>query len=261
MEFDKNIKRAMPIYIGTVCLEKNRWGSKEPSFKVSDWVERFRNDGFEGIELWENHYLLSNEAERAALISTAVPIAIFNTYASFSDDATEARKHAADAIKHLNIQALKYNLGHKPEMLDEYRRNLMIWADELPSDCRLLCECHQGTVLETPEAAAAFHKNLDPNRFGIIVHPSPAADQSAAWFHACGDRIAHLHMQLRGADTNPTTETGRDFINACISNVRDHNFNGSMTVEFTRGIGKNEEIEVLYANACADLKYLRKIIS
>ena len=44
------------IYIGTILLEVNRWtAGKEPSYLVSEWVERFAEAGFDGMELWQFH--------------------------------------------------------------------------------------------------------------------------------------------------------------------------------------------------------------
>ena len=40
-----------PIYIGMILLEKNRWGTREPSYRISDWVGRFTNAGFDGTWL------------------------------------------------------------------------------------------------------------------------------------------------------------------------------------------------------------------
>ena len=62
------------IYIGSACLERTRWGSRQPSFLVSDWLARFQADGFDGIELWEFHYLRADAAEQERL-AAAAPIA------------------------------------------------------------------------------------------------------------------------------------------------------------------------------------------
>ena len=40
--------------------------------------------------------------------------------------------------------------------------------------------------------------------------------------------------------------------------VNRHKFAGSLAIEFTRGIGRNEEIEAIYANACVDRAYCRE---
>ncbi len=247
--------------IATVNLERNRWGNREPSFLVSDWLERFSSDGFNGVELWENHYQKADEEERIRLESATPSIAVFNTYAGFGDEDHESRKKAALAITRLGSTAVKFNLGKNQAALKTYRKNLLAWADQLPSSCRLFCECHAGTVLERVEDAVAFFADLSQTRFGIIVHPVIEPATLENWFAAFGAQIAHLHVQMRTADTDPAIRANRTRMDACCSIVRKHGFNGSVTMEFTRGIGSDEKIETLYANACIDMKYFREQLS
>ena len=63
--------RRHQCYIATVCLDRNRWGTREPSFAVSDYLDRFASDGFDGIELWEYHYTRSSDAEKERLVSAS----------------------------------------------------------------------------------------------------------------------------------------------------------------------------------------------
>lgn len=245
------------IYLGTVCLERNRWGSRQPSFRVSDWLPRFRSDGFDGVELWENHFAAA-DAEEQQRLAEASFVAVYNTYAGFGDADAESRERAAAAIARLAAPAVKYNLGPARDRLDEYRRNLRAWADRLPASCRLLCECHAGTVLERPADAAAFFADLDPARFGVMVHIAGAADGIDPWFEAFPARVGHLHVQFRDPAADPALPAGRERLDACFDRVRAHGFAGSATIEFTRGIGREEQIETLYANALADLAYCRE---
>lgn len=248
----------MNIYLATVCLERNRWGSRQPSFAVSDWLGRFRADGFDGVELWENHYLAADEEEKAGLIELGSPVAVYNSYVGFETEEPEQRQRAAEAVCDLSAIAVKYNLGGDPNRGDEYRRNLLEWSAMLPESCRLLCECHPGTVLESRDAAADYFADLDPHRHGAIVHISGDPDGVEAWFTALGPRIVHLHLQMRTEETSPTTAEGRQALDACFAVTRSNGFDGSMSIEFTRGIGRNEDIEQVYSNACADLAYCRK---
>lgn len=245
------------IYLGTVGLERNRWGSKQPSFRVSDWLARFKADGFDGIELWENHFASADAAEQQRLIEASWT-AVYNTYAGFDDAEAEAREGAAQAIERLAAPAVKYNVGRHADRLDAYRRNLRAWSDRLPADCRLLCECHPGTALERPEDAAAFFADLDPARFGVIAHFMGKAEGIDPWFEAFPDRVRHLHVQFRGPETDPAVPANRERLDAGLERLRAHGFAGSVTMEFTRGIGKQEQIETLYANARTDLAYLRE---
>lgn len=242
-----------PIYIATVCLERNRWGNRQPSFKVSEWLDRFAADGFAGIELWEFHYHDADDAERARLIEQAAPIALFNTYARFIDgeDPAAERTRAAKAIADLKATGVKYNLSRDSETIDQQRQNLLAWADEVPDHCRLLCECHPGTVLETADAAAAFYDGLDPVRFGVMAHLSGDAAGLDEWLTKLGPRLQHLHLQHRDDATHPTA-AGREAFEAGVAVLNRHRFEGSASIEFTRGIGKEEQIETVYANALVD---------
>jgi len=245
------------IYIGTVCLERTRWGKREPSFAVSDWMARFQRDGFDGVELWSYHFTRADAAEQQRLISAA-PIAIYNSYVGFTDAATAERQQEAEIINKLRAGAVKFNVGNDPAQLSAYKRNLLAWADLLPASCQMLCECHPGTLLETPDAAYSFHADLDPARYGIIVHVgNTAAEDLETWLDTFRDRVRHLHVQFRSADTDPGDPAKRPALDALFEIVRKHAFNGTVTMEFTRGIGKEENIETIYANACSDMAYIR----
>ena len=248
------------IYIGTVCLDRERWSSRQPSFAVSDWLARFKADGFDGVELWEYHYLRANAAERDRLTAAATPLAIYNTYAGFGDDEAEARTNAADAIARLQAGAVKYNLGSDATRLAEYRSNLQSWAEQVPASCRLLCECHPGTVLENVADAAAFFDDLDPRRFGVIAHVLGDAEKLDHWLAGLGGRVQHLHVQMRGPQTDPTVAGNRPPYDACFEAARAHGYRGTAAIEFSRGIGPDEDIETIYRNACADLAYCREML-
>lgn len=246
------------ILLATVCLERNRWGSRVPSFWVSGWVDRIADAGFEGIELWENHYLQAAEKERETLRQSARLPVIFNTYAGFSDspDDVAARSRAADAATDLRAIGIKYNLGPDPARLGEYRRNLLSWAGSLPKSCRPLCECHPGTVLEKLEDAVAFFAGPELSRFPVISHVVGDADAIGRCVDAWGDRLTHLHIQLREPDH--ATAGGRARLAACAGVLRSGGFRGSATIEFTRGMGKNERIETIFDEAIADMRAFRE---
>jgi hypothetical protein len=247
------------ILLATVCLERNRWSSKQPSFAISDWHQRILSDGFDGIELWENHHLLASAAEQGRQVELASPLAVFNTYAGFGDGDGEAvqRERAAAAVARLDAKAVKYNLGREADGLEVYRKNLLAWAELLPAECRLLCECHPGTVLEELDAAVAFFADLDPGRFGVIAHLSGDADGLAKWLDAFGSRVQHLHYQKR----QPVSEADAGPWADAAAAVKDHGFRGSVAIEFTRGIGKDEQIETLYASAREDMAWCRAALA
>ncbi len=245
------------VYIATVCLEKTRWGKREPSFSVSEWLPRFTQDGFDGIELWSYHFSRVDAAEQKRLVAAA-PIPIFNSYVTFTDDTAEERSKEAMAIQQLGTRAVKFNVGNDPALLSLYKRNLLQWAETLPAHCKLLCECHPGTLLETPEAAATFHADLDPERYGIIVHVgNTTAAELDTWMQTFGPRVWHLHVQFRRPDSDPSDPVKRIELDKLFAIVREHTFQGTATMEFTRGIGKDENIETIYQNACSDMAYIR----
>lgn len=246
------------VYLGTVCLERNRWGSRQPSFRASEWIPRFMADGFDGVELWENHFLAADPEEQERLAASPLPVAVYSTYAAFEATHAATREAAAAAVVRLRAGAVKYNLGSDPSRTDEYRRSLLAWAAGLPPFCRLLCECHPGTVLDRPETAAAFLADLDPERFGGIAHMSGDPRPFESWFTILGARVMHVHVQFREPALDPATPAGREKWRACFSVLRAYAFAGDLTIEFTRGIGKGEDIETLYANARRDLAYCKE---
>lgn len=251
------------VHLATVCLERNRWGSRRPSLRVSEGLGRWLADGFDGIELWENHFLLADASEQARLVEQAGAVAVFNTYAGFADDPAQARQRdaAAEAVARLGARGVKYNLGNDPASLDAYRRNLLAWADSLPPGCQLLCECHPGTVLEDVASAGAFFAGLDGDRFGVIAHVAGDSAGLRPWIEVFGPRVRHLHLQLRSPDTDPTTPAGRERLAACAGILKAHDYRGSAAIEFTRGIGRDERLETLYDNALADLVAYREVWS
>src|SRR5436190_8880648 len=96
--------------LGTILLEVNRHRpGKSPTFRVSDWMARIAQAGFEGIELWENHAILAPEDEVTSLQSGPLPVAIFNTYAGFLDGEENARQRAAELVERLGAAAVKFN--------------------------------------------------------------------------------------------------------------------------------------------------------
>ena len=242
------------IYMATVALEPNRWGSKESSFPVSEWMDRFDEDGFDGVEIWDNHYLKASADEQSRLAEKA-PIAVFNSYVGFDDASAKARQQTAQAITKCGSWGIKYNFGYNTDLVEEYTRNLLEWEKSLPPHCVLLCECHQGTPLETVEAAKAVFDQLDPERFALIVHL--AMDGSRDWFEAFGKRIKHVHIQLRDDVSDPSKPEGREALRTSIARTLENGFEGSFSLEFTRGIGKDEKIEELYANASSDLREIK----
>jgi hypothetical protein len=218
----------------------------------------FHQGRLSSIELWEFHYLLADESEKQKLTEVEIPI-LYNSYVGFTDEDAEARSKAAEAINKLQSHALKYNIGNDLEKFEEYRNNLISWSEEIHPDCRILCECHGGTLLEDLDTAIKFHKDLDPKRFGIIQHPAGNLESFKKWQNAFPGQIEQLHMQFRTPESNPSTPECRESLKSLANYLKDQNFKGKLTIEFTRGIGRDEEIDEIYENACSDLNCCREI--
>ena len=252
------------IYIGTILLELNRWGSpKTPTYKVSEWLYRFQEAGFDGMELWEYHATLAPPEELSLLEASKFPVSVFNTYCDF-DDASEAhRRQAAEMIKRFEAGSVKFNVGKDPALRDEYIKNLRSWSTSLPENCRLLCECHGGTIIQEPSDAAKFFNELDSERCQIIVH---CLMQDLVllkkWFSTFGTSITHAHIQMMdennkraGLSSNPA------HVKEVLHIMREEGYRGSFTLEFTEGTGApDENIEGLWRAALSDLHFLRENI-
>jgi len=239
-----------PIYLATVLLEKNRWSSRKPSFKVSDWAQRIADAGFDGIELWENHLLLADRSEWEALRNSPVSVPILNTYCGFDDDSADARSASAELARYLDVGAVKFNFGNEPTQVDAYLRNLLAWQGELPDGCRLLCECHANTVLEYPDKAlAVFAPIMD--QIEIIVHGFSGDDETnlVQRTECFGSSITHVHAVLTEKEGAPRR----------VEILKDAGFNGTFSIEFCYGVREHvEDVEQLLATATEDLNYLRR---
>jgi len=246
------------IHIGTVLLEPNRWtAEKEPSFCVSDWLERFAEAGFDGVELWQNHALKADERERRALADATLPIPVFNSYASFSEEGRELRAATVDWVKQLGCRALKFNVGKDPDLVKQELNTAREWAGEMPG-VQLLCECHGGTSLEDPETAARVL--ADYPEIGIIVHPF-TDPKLPDWVRLFGKRVMHAHSQFVDKDWRRTRLREQPaLVRERLRILWDVGINGSMSIEFTAGVAAPpEDCEQLFSAACDDMNFLREM--
>lgn len=246
------------IYFSTVALEKNRWTpDKIPSYNASTYVKKAVKDGFAGVELWENHFHLADDAEKNRLITSGAEY-IFNTYFNLAEGMTDNIKAVADAINTLGAVALKFNFannkfGTDKDALMSQRDTLLRFADMIPGNVKLLCECHPMTPLEVPEVAAEMFYTLD-ERFGAIVHLNSETEFVKKIYECYGDRVCHIHSSARLPN--------KVFIRLCEkSEVIDTNmnfmlskgFNGTITTEFVK---EDPNLDICYENALIDREYL-----
>lgn len=252
---------AATVYLASVLLEPQRWKRGHPaSIALSRHAAAAAAAGFDGWELFANHWLEAPPAERAALRAGPLPVAVFNGYADFGPEGAEARAAEAAAAVALGAAGLKFNFGSDVTLLDDYRRALDALLAALPQGCRALCECHPNTLLESPDAAWAVAADYPPERLGLIVHPFAADGALDLWFDVCGPRIVHAHVQTRAPDRRFARLDARPTHTAAVlERLHGLGFAGTFSVEFTEGVQTaGETPELLLANAAADLAFLRE---
>lgn len=241
-----------PVFLGTILLERNRHRNQRvPTYRVSEWLSRIAEAGFDGVELWENHALLADDAEVTAIAQGPLPVVVFNTYAGFHDDQQPQRDKAIRVIHRLRASALKYNFSRDAARREEQLRNVRGFSESLPG-VRLLCECHGGTIAETPAAARELLEALGPpERYGAIVH-LPGKDDLPAWLQAIGPRLAHVHVHLP-----PPSREADQALRERVRLLLDSGFAGTFTLEFTEGMNPPDETwEKMWNGALRDRQRL-----
>jgi sugar phosphate isomerase/epimerase len=257
-------KRQTPIYLASVLLEPNRWKPKKlPSFAVSEWSARAAAAGFDGWELWENHYLHAKKNEQHALREGPLPVTVFNTYASFASEGADARRSALEATATLAARSIKFNVGNDPARMADYRT--VVAATAAATSARLWCECHPGTQLEDPERAAQFFNTWPESDVpcDAIVHPFLLSPEAIArWHWHLGSRLRHAHVQMRAKnDSRRFLALADDAprVRECLAALRESGYTGSFTIEFTAPTGTaNDRPPELFDAARRDLEFLRE---
>lgn len=273
------------IYFATIAIEAGRWKrGKVPTVRASDWIDRALLNGFDGVELWENHYAHADTEERAAirgLCADAPEGGIINSYHAF--DWIDAEAPGPDAhqspepdsadpppavqppskllrmIAELRPAAVKFNLGKEPEEERTYRENFRRWTERLRSktnaDPLLLCECHHGTVAETPAAAARIFSGPELSGVRYIVHPLSLERESLEAWLATG-RVVHAHLQARNAPLREAPGVEERLLRL-MEQVPDLTF----SIEFVHTLGTPEDdASNGYQAALEDLETIRDIL-
>ncbi|MAF10087.1 hypothetical protein CMK11_06505 [Candidatus Poribacteria bacterium] len=243
---------APTVNIGTILLEPARWATpKRATCRVADWLDRFRDAGFDGMELWEYH--------ASALEASTFPVAVYNAYCGFDGPSAAARAHALEDIGRLRAQGVKFNVGGDVARRREYGRNLREWVAALPGNCRPLCECHGGTIVETPEAARAFMDDTEVD-CGIIVHAfTGTEDLLRAWLDLFGSAVELVHVQIRDAGRFLRLDEAPALARRRLAMLREARFRGAYTLEFTKGTStERDNPEALWREALVDLAFLRE---
>ena len=246
--------------LASILLEPNRWKpGRPPSIRVSDWSARAAAAGFDGWELFENHYRKADAAERKRIEQGPLPVRIFNTYEPFDDATRPELQEVADCARRLGAEGIKFNVGSDPA----WRENWRAAIDAFPAGPRLLCECHPGTALETPDAAAAFARLWPTVPFDVIIHPFLLGPEGIVrWLRLLGPRVRHAHVQMRDpADARRFVALADDAPQAreCLAALAAGGFRGTFSLEFAAPTGGVvDEPEALFAAARRDLEFLRE---
>ncbi|PCJ58119.1 MAG: hypothetical protein COA79_13945 [Planctomycetota bacterium] len=246
------------IYIGTVLLEKNRWAQERvPSIIISEWAQRFKDEGFDGIELWQNHALLATEEERGKLKESVSPIKIFNSYAKCEIEFENERRDSVELATLLSANGMKFNFGKNSERHEEYCDTVKKWRSSLPDKFRFLCECHGGSTVEDLLVARETFKQLGRDDYEIIIHGFGGTNESvSALFGLHGERITHIHASI-----STQTQMSNSDIQKRVELLRELGFAGSFTLEFTECVREdNVNVESLFLNAVRDMNILRKYL-
>jgi len=251
------------IYIGTILLEINRWAKpeKRPSYRVSEWLDRFAAAGFDGTELWQYHATLAAPEELARLASPRCPPAVFSSYCAMTDAGRGERRACTAVVGRLGCRGVKFNLGADPGAWAAGLAAVREWRAELPAGARLLCECHPGTVVEEPAQARRFFDELGADGWEIIVHPFSRREGLQEWFDLFGPAVTHAHLQMREGERLVRFDRRPELAAEAVEVLRRNAFAGSYTLEFTEGTATpGESIEELFANALLDLRFLKDLL-
>jgi sugar phosphate isomerase/epimerase len=236
------------MILGTVLLEPNRWSDRDRPLLRWDWEwsERVADGGFDGLEIWENHWFLGDTEARSALRGGPCPARIFNWYGCPGEQGEDSLLEAVSELSG-SLIGVKFNIP-RGDPSDCARRIVAAGhlQSRLPSGIRLLCECHKGTLLETPEAARGIFQEWPPQT-GAILHPFN--EDSAVWLEVLGERIVHLHLQAseRGEWMDPAP--GVVPVDAGIRALTQSAFHGSATLEFVAGVATERDPATLLESA------------
>ncbi|UOQ43894.1 hypothetical protein MUN89_18785 [Halobacillus salinarum] len=240
--------------INTVMLEKNRWTShKTPSINISDWMGEFQKGGFSGVELWENHAREANQPENERLLENKSLIRILNSYAGFGDEQEIERRETVQLAREFEVEKVKFNLGDDFNRIEQYLKNIESLRVQLPQECKLLCECHPGTVMEDPVYAAKVLERLGSDQYEVIVHPFLPGTNLTRWFDYLGPLITHVHVSCYEDHRFHLLKERMELVKERSSILQAEGFDGTFSFEFTKGVAvEDEHLQKIYANALDD---------
>lgn len=145
------------------------------------------------------------------------------------------RALGADFIKYnYSLRDFDSEPGYTRKDYEEQTDTLLRFAELLPANVKLLCECHANTLMEKPEIAGEVFKHLD-ERFGAIIHLSPERALAEGCFRCYGERICHIHTAYRSKEKRfELLESADALLRVNMQYFKKCRFYGSATVEFTK---------------------------
>lgn len=243
------------IYLGTIALEPNRWSSRTPSIDVLQWMDRAAENGFDGVELWEPHYVQASPEVQNKLYEQRAQTAVFNSYL-LPEFGTEASwERLAEICRRLDVRGLKFNFGRDETRIQEYVTVLSSVRKHFPNELAFLCECHPGTVAEQPEGARSVLSAAGLEDVGIICHPFLiGVAKLTRWLDAFGSRVQHMHVQMRDAERRIIRLRDKpEYVKRQIALLHERGYAGAWTVEFVYGTASPNDIpDALFTEACED---------
>ena len=249
------------INLGTIVLEPNRWfgvtQERWATTRISEWLDAIAAAGFDGIELWEAHFRDADGAEQQTIVDHPLPVSVYNTYVAFDDEDDAERLAAAGHVVRTGATKVKWNTGPERDeaSLAAYAARLERWAAALPG-VELVCECHDGSAMDDPVAAARV-LSAGSN---ALFHTHDDVEVIRAKFDAYGDRITHVHVNHLSTGSPTLSEIRPELIEK-IALVRDLGFDGTWTLEFVHGTGgDHDQPEPMFAQAVDDLAVLRALL-
>jgi sugar phosphate isomerase/epimerase len=260
---------APAVLLGTAALDPNRWGTLEleggPTIRLSDWLDAIADAGFAGLELWDKHATAAPDAEVAAVLAHRLPIAIFDSHASFDDADPTERDALVRWATRSACSRVKFDVGADYDLQDAYAERIAAVLDQLPATTAMLCECHEGISLAGNPLVAAeiFDAAGSPDRVQAIVHTHESSEHLRARFDRYGERITHVHVNyLDFADGAPRLADVQHELHAKITLLRSLGFTGTWALEFVAGVMTEADTpDRLMEQAAADLRVLHEVLS
>lgn len=118
--------------LSSVLLEKNRWDNKlrdTPALQASEWCDKAQGAGFDGWELWENHWCKAPLNERLAIAKSSFPVIVFNSYLLPDKQIPEDKlEELQEAYESLGFRAMKFNVSEQTGREEQARLGISLLA-------------------------------------------------------------------------------------------------------------------------------------